>query len=383
MMALGLGVVLTLSQSAILLTPAWSETTLEGSVTRSDEKNHPSVNMDDLKEIEAGTDLQMTVSTALSTSGSVSGDEFFAKITKDYKVDGKVVIPKGTLVHGMVEDAAGPKRAGRNAWIQTRFDYMITPDGREIPIEGDFSNRDSKLKAAAKVVGRSTGFTLAGGVVGALMVVKYGGIAAVVASEGYAVAGGAAVGGTAGLVTSLLTKGKHKMIQPGMELSFRLEEPIVLPSMNIPDVEDSNFAPEGLVVEVLGMRTGKDPFGEMTELQLTLDMINETQETFTFFDIGLQDENGTIFYPSAFGDTSLWFQKFYPNSRMVGNISFSVDNPRLQHHLVFFKRYTREPIAKFALVDNMVVDSKTAKNRLKQALQESATYRAKTSSSGI
>lgn len=340
---------------------------LHGTVVQTDE-NNPSINPDDLKEIEKGSTLEMTVATTLSTDGLTSeGDEFFAKITKDYAVDGKVVIPRGTLVHGSVLEMKDPRRALRNGYISTKFDYMITPDGREIPIEADYSNKDSKAKAIAKVVGKSAGYTLGGGVVGAMMVVKYGGIAAIAASEGYALAGGAAVGGAIGLTTAMLTKGKNSMIKPGAELKIKLQDKLVLPSMNLPDASADNIQLDGLNVKVLGMRTNKDPFGEPTEMTLTLDMDNRTENTFSFFDVGLEDESGNVHYASPFGDTGLWFQKLGPNAHLTGNITFSVDNPKMMHHLIFFKQYTREPISKIAIVDSMKADKKTANLRAKAA----------------
>jgi hypothetical protein len=81
------------------------------------------------------------------------------KISKDVLVDGLVVIPRGTQVHGVLSSVEGPKRAGRNGYINARFDYLITPDGRKVPIEGNSTTRDSKGKAAAKVVGRAAGYT--------------------------------------------------------------------------------------------------------------------------------------------------------------------------------------------------------------------------------
>lgn len=356
---------------AIAPLPALAEQTpLKGSVVQSTGVAGSQVNEDDIREIEAGTDLEMTVTTALTPAVSVEGDEFFAKITKDYEVNGKVVIPKGTLCHGVITEAEGPRRAGRNSYIMSKFDYLITPDGREIPIEGNFSTKKSKAKTVAKVVGRSAGFTAVGGAVGALMVLKYGGLAAIAASNGYALAGGAAIGGAAGLVSSLVTKGKYKMIQPGAELKIKLQEGLSLPTMDIPDESAQNFAPEGLNVDVLGMQIGKDPFGEPTEITLSLDMVNQTEHTFTFFDIALQDEFGSLFYPSAFGDTALWFRKFKPNTKMTGNLSFSVDSPRETHYLVFFKRYTREPVAKIAITGDMQADKKTVKERVKTASAE-------------
>ncbi|MBX2861593.1 MAG: hypothetical protein KTR14_10185 [Vampirovibrio sp.] len=341
---------------------------LRGGIVQTDAvQNNPSINPDDLKEVERGSELEMTVTSELTTGITVEGDEFFAKVSRDYKVDGMVVIPKGTIVHGLVDDASGPKRAGRNGYITTKFDYMITPDGREIPIEGKYSSKDGKLKAAAKVVGRSAGFTLAGGAVGAVMVLKYGGLAAVAATEGYALAGGAAVGGTAGLTASLLTKGRNAMIHPGAQLNVKLKEDLVLPTMNMPDPSDNNLVLDGLEVKVLGKKLAKDPFGEPSELTIALDLTNQTEHTFSFFDIAIQDEYGTVFYASPFGDTGLWFRKLKPNSRMVGNISFNVDNPKADYQLIFFKQHTREPICKIALTDAMEADVKQIKRRVKAA----------------
>jgi hypothetical protein len=361
---------LTLIHQATLFSPVWAEdgkTPLQGSIIRTD-KVGPTVNPDDLKEVEKGTPLEMTVATTLSTGGETeAGDEFFAKVTKDFAVDGKVVIPRGTLVHGSVLGAEGPRRMMRNGSVSTKFDYMITPDGREIPIEADYSNKDSKAKAAAKIIGKSSAYTLGGGVIGAMMVMKYGGIAAVAATEGYALAGGAAVGGAVGLTAAMLKKGKHTMLTPGAQIRVKLQDKLVLPTMNMPDASAENVKLEGLNVKVLGMRTAKDAFGEPTEITLTLDVDNRTENQFSFFDIALEDENGETHYASTFGDTGMWFQQLKPNAHVKGNISFNVDNVTLQHYLVFYKQYSREPIAKVAILEAMKADKKTANARLKEA----------------
>jgi hypothetical protein len=328
---------------------------IKGSVIKTDQNiSQPTVNENDIKEVDSGTTLDLVVSTALTPGVNISGDEFYGKISKDYTVDGKVVIPKGTIVHGIVEKMEGPKRAGRNGYINTRFDYMVTPDGREITIDGGSTTRDSKGKAAAKVVGRAAGYTLGGGVVGAIMVLKYGGLAAV-----------AAVGGAVGLTAAMVKKGHSAMIQPGAEIRVKLTDDLKLPTVNMPSASADDYTLEGLKVKVLGLRYAKDPFGEPTEVNLTLDIENKTENTFSTFEIGLEDEYGNLFYPSPFGDTGMWFTKVTPNSHATNNITFNVDNIKAQHKLVFFKQYTRQPLAKIALTDAMVTDKKTAKKREK------------------
>jgi hypothetical protein len=211
---------------------------LKGGVSETSMKPLATVNATDLKTLPAGLPMDITISTSLETGLSASGDEFFGKLLKPVMVDGKVILPSQTVVHGMVKEIADPKRGGRNGHVTASFDYLITPDGREIPIEGGYTNKDSALKATAKVVGRGAGYTLTGGAIGALVVLRYGGLAAVTASNGYALAGGAAVGGVVGLGAAAVTKGRSLWIPPGTEMRLTLKEHLTLPSMNSARVGD-------------------------------------------------------------------------------------------------------------------------------------------------
>ncbi|MEM0950796.1 MAG: hypothetical protein AAGI66_01480 [Cyanobacteria bacterium P01_H01_bin.74] len=339
---------------------------LKGSVIKTKKhSNLPTVNPDDIKVVEPGTTLDMVISTAIAAGVNETGDEFYGKVSDDYLVDGKVVIPRGTIIHGLVERMTDPKRGGRNGYIKTRFDYMITPDGREISIDGNHTTKEGKLKGAAKMVGRAAGYTVGGGIAGAVMALKFGGLAAVAASEGYILAGGAALGGVAGLTSAMLTKGKHAMIQPGAEIRVKITDDLKLPTVNMPDPSAKNKLLAGLDVKVIGLKIDKDPFGEPNEMTLTLDINNRTENTFSTFEIALEDEFGNIFYPSPFGDTGMWFSRITPNSRANNNLTFNVDNTRNEHMLIFYKQYTHEPLARIAITEAMVTDDKIHKKRKK------------------
>jgi hypothetical protein len=347
--ALSLTLLLQSSVGGLLYAQVSEGSTLKGGVIITDDApKTPELNPNDLVEVggNKGQALEMKLATLLGSGLSVEGDEFFGKISKDYTVDGKLVLPRGTLIHGIMEAVSDPKRMGRDGTMKMRFDYMITPDGREIPIEGKKDTAPSAVKSALQIAGRGTTYALGGGIIGALVVLQYGGLAAVTASSGYALAGGAAVGGVAGLTAAMLSKGQHAMLQPGAELKFKLTEPIQLPTMNPVANPDETRKLEGLTVQVLGQRIDKDPFGELKEITLTLDIDNSTEHSFSTFDMALLDEYGTVFYPTPFGDTGLWFGKVTPNSRTRGNLSFSVDDAKAQHYLVFYKQYSRQVIAK-------------------------------------
>jgi hypothetical protein len=359
------GLVLSLSASAPLAvlsadtpTEGGGSPVLQSTVihTECNRPQSPTVNTGDVRVVAPGTELDLFLSTEIAAGETVEGDEFFGKISKDVLVDGRVVIPYGTRVHGVLTTLEGPKRAGRNGYINTRFDYLITPDGREVPIEGNSTTRDSKGKAAAKVVGRAAGYTAIGGVVGTVIVLQYGGLAAATASYGCDLAGGAAIGGAAGLTIAMLMKGKSVMLQPGAEMHVKLSEPLKLPTMTMPDETAEDYSIPGLKVKVAGMRIDR----EMTEITLTLDILNQTENTFSTFEIGLEDELGNVFFPSPLGDTGMWSSKIKPSSHLNSDITFSVDNVKSRHKLVFFKPYSREPLAKFALTDAMLASGKAS-----------------------
>ena len=68
--------------------------------------------------------INMTVSQVLDSSFSVEGDEFFAEVTSDVVGDKGVVIPKGTVAHGVIKDSGEAKRLGRDGYMDLSFDYI-------------------------------------------------------------------------------------------------------------------------------------------------------------------------------------------------------------------------------------------------------------------
>ncbi len=335
---------------------------LHTTVTQTEYKppQRPTVNTGDERVVAPGTVLELTLTTEIEAGETEEGSELFGKISKDVLVDGQVVLPRGTVVHGVLSTMEGPKRAGRNGYINVRFDYLKTPDGREVPIGADSTTRNSKGKAAAKVVGRAAGYTAIGGVLGTLMVLQYGGLAAAAASHGTALAGGAAIGGAAGLTIAMLTKGKSVMLQPGAEMHIKLSEPLKLPTMIMPDEKAEDYSITGLDVKVAGMRIDRRPSGGVGDITLKLDISNETKNAFSTFEIGLEDELGNVFFPSPLGDTGISSSKIKPNSHFDSSITFIVDNVKSRYKLVFFKPYSREALAKFALTDAMLVSGKAS-----------------------
>ena len=172
--------------------------------------------------LEKRDTIEMTVSQVIDGSFSFEGDEFFAEVTSDVVGDKGVVVPKGTVAHGIIKDSGSAKRLGRDGYIDLTFDYLVTPDGREIPIEGKMSTKLHPIKAATKIVAQDIGYTAGGAVLGGIFAAQALGVEAAIASQGWTVAGGAAVGTGVGLGMALYRKGKDVLISPGDEIKVRI-----------------------------------------------------------------------------------------------------------------------------------------------------------------
>ena len=222
--------------SIMLMNTALAETPFQGHAEFDDEYTLPDKDLytGKTETLEKRDVIEMTVSQVLDGTFSLEGDEFFAEVTSDVIGDKGVIIPKGTVAHGTITQTSEAKRLGRDGYLNLSFDYLVTPDGREIPIEGKMSTKLHPLKAATKIVATDIGYTAVGGVAGGLFALQALGIEAAIASQGYTLAGGAALGGTIGLGMSLYRKGKNVLIAPGDEIKVRILSDVELPVGNYP-----------------------------------------------------------------------------------------------------------------------------------------------------
>ena len=173
--------------------------------------------------------INMTVSQVLDSSYSIEGDEFFAQVTSDVYGDDGIIIPKGTVAHGKISETGGAGKMGKQAWIELSFDYLVTPDGREIPIDGKMTTKLHPIVETSKIVAQDLGYTAAGGVVGGFLALNWLGLEAAILSQGYTLAGGAAIGSAVGLGMALIRKGKDVLIAPGDEIKVKINTKIPLP----------------------------------------------------------------------------------------------------------------------------------------------------------
>lgn len=315
-----------------------------------------------VETLERSDVIHMTVSQVLDSNINIEGDEFFAEVVNDVEGDSGVIIPKGTLAHGKIAQTVEAKRMGRAAQITLDFDYLITPDGREIPIEGRMTTKLNPVVETSKIVAQDLGYTVAGGVVGGFLALNWLGLEAAIASQGYTLAGGAAVGGAIGLGAALLRKGHEVLIAPGDEIKVKINTSVKLPVYKATALMQHELFYPGLDIFISDIKHEEDPFGVVNTITLTIMITNMSDKTFSGLDLALVNDYNAVFRPSIFGETKLMFKQIKPGDKLVGHISFSVDNINRKFWLTFYDRMSKKPLSKISL-DNAYkkVSNKTKK----------------------
>lgn len=309
------------------------------------------------EKLEGNKVIELTVSQVLAGATSVEGDEFFAEVSSDVLSGSGVLLPRGTVAHGSIRNIVDPKRFGRDGYIELSFDYLITPDGREIPIEGNMTSKLHPAKSVAKVAGENLGYTAIGGITGAMAAIEIAGIPGAIASQGYTLAGGAAIGGVIALGMSLFRKGDDVLISPGDEIKVKISSTTPIQVMTHESVRQDEIKYDGLDVSISDVLLEKDPFGNLNTITLDVIIKNNSKTDFSAFNIKLQNDLHKDFTPSIFSDyaNSLAMKTIKKGENVSGCLSFSVDNPKRQHWLVFYDRRTNKPLAKIS-VDNAIKD---------------------------
>lgn len=140
--------------------------------------------------VPAGTELDVRLVTPLSSDTNKVEDRFEATTVVDLRQDGRVVIPAGSRVRGVVTAVDDAGRINRKGRLQLSFD-QITINGRNYPIRGTvtqaleaggYREDADKIGTGAAVGGIIGG--LLGGLRGALAGILIGGGGVVAATEG-------------------------------------------------------------------------------------------------------------------------------------------------------------------------------------------------------
>lgn len=164
--------------------------------------------------LPAGTQLPLTLQTALASDTSSVEDRVQASLRRDVVVGGTTVLPAGTDLQGVV---TGVQRSGKvkgRASLAFRFN-TVSVDDEAYDIRTSSVSRTAqgtKKKDATKIgIGAGAGAVI-GGIVGG--------------GKGAAI--GTAVGGGAGTGMVLATRGDEVRMAAGTPVTVRLSEPLTV-----------------------------------------------------------------------------------------------------------------------------------------------------------
>ncbi len=113
--------------------------------------------------LPANTEVIVTMNDDVSSKSHKLGDKFSLTVDQDVKVDGNVVIPRGTRAVGQITARSGRGGFGKSGKMNVEFRY-IDLNGRRIPIEGRHRQAGEGRTAA------TVGAVFAAGVIGGVIV---------------------------------------------------------------------------------------------------------------------------------------------------------------------------------------------------------------------
>jgi hypothetical protein len=142
------------------------------------------------REIPANTELDVRLSNILSSGTAQVEDRFEATTAADLIIDGRTIVPAGSVMRGVVSSVQSAGRLKRKAEMTVTFD-QLTVNGRSYPIrgtvtqaiEGEGVKGDLPRAGVGAGVGAIIGGIL-GGFKGAMAGVLIGGGGTIAATEG-------------------------------------------------------------------------------------------------------------------------------------------------------------------------------------------------------
>ncbi len=174
------------------------------------------------------TVISVQMNTTLSSRTAHVGDKFNATVTVPVYVNGRTVIPAGSIIEGRVTQVTPAKRMNRSGTIGIDFDDLLFPNGARVGVIGSLTSDDpdtrrridDESRVSAEGNKRPAVFIGGGGAIGAVL----GGIA----GGGQGAAVGGAVGAGVGIAGVLLSKGEEAQVPSGTPFGVQIKQALVI-----------------------------------------------------------------------------------------------------------------------------------------------------------
>ncbi|OFW07018.1 MAG: hypothetical protein A3I61_03265 [Acidobacteria bacterium RIFCSPLOWO2_02_FULL_68_18] len=160
-------------------------------------------------EIPSGAELDVRLSGRLNSGTANVEDRFEATTLLDFTIGGRMAVPAGSVMRGVVTDVEPATRTNRTARLTLSFD-QLTVNGRAYPIRGTvtLAIEGEGLKGEAGRIGTGAGV---GAVIGGILGGFRGALAGILIGAGGTIAA---------------TEGKEVELPQGSVLRVRIDSPV-------------------------------------------------------------------------------------------------------------------------------------------------------------
>jgi hypothetical protein len=162
-------------------------------------------------EIPSGTELDVRLTNTLNSGVAVVEDRFEATTLVDVNVDGRTVIPAGSVMRGVVTAVEEATRTNRTGRLTVSFD-QVTVNGRAYPMRGTVTQAIESEGVRGEVGRIGTGAGV-GAILGGILGGFKGALAGILIGAGGTIAA---------------TEGREVDLPQGSVLRVRLDSPIVI-----------------------------------------------------------------------------------------------------------------------------------------------------------
>ncbi|MBI3696157.1 MAG: hypothetical protein HY238_15130 [Acidobacteria bacterium] len=183
-------------------------------------------------EIPKGAHVLLRMTNSISTRTAAQGDYVYLRTASPITVDGRIVVPVGSYVQGVVSYAKRSGRVAGKAELGIRLESLTLPGGRGLKFSPRLSSVDpgkseQKVDSEENLVKQGSGH----GQDAERIAILAGGGASIggLTDRSWKGAGiGAGAGSVVGLATVLATRGKEVELRPGATLDVVFDRVVAL-----------------------------------------------------------------------------------------------------------------------------------------------------------